>query len=152
MAERKITGRHVLFGFVTFFGIIITVNVFMAYSAVSTFPGLEVRNGYIASQSFDDRRAAQEALGWTARVEVEDGRLSVAIKDTEGRPVQAGNVRALVGRPTSTRDDFTPDLVFNGRVYHAPVELAEGKWILHLKAQTLDGQPFEQRLDVHVKS
>ena len=152
MSERQITGRHVLFGFVAFFGIIIAVNVFMAYSAVSTFPGLEVRNGYIASQSFDDRRAAQEALGWSARVEVENGRLSVAITDAEGRPVQAGNVSALVGRPTSNRDDFTPDLVFNGTDYSAPVELAEGKWILHLKAQSLQGQPFEQRLDVHVKS
>ncbi|SDI74293.1 FixH family protein [Lutimaribacter saemankumensis] len=152
MAERQITGRQVFFGFVAFFGVIITVNIVMAYSAISTFPGLEVRNGYVASQSFDDRRAAQEALGWTARVEVNDGRLSVAITDAQGQPVQAGNVQALVGRPTSNRDDFTPELVFNGRVYEAPVELSGGKWILHLKAQSLAGEPFEQRLDVHVNS
>lgn len=152
MAERQLTGKHVLFGFVAFFGTIIVVNLFMAYSAVSTFPGLEVRNGYIASQSFDDRRAAQQALGWTARVEVNAGQLSIAIVDADGQPVQAGGVAALVGRPTSNRDDFTPELVFDGRAYVAPVELASGKWILRLTAVSASGEPFEQRLDVHVNS
>lgn len=152
MAERTLTGRHVLFGFVAFFGTIIAVNLFMAYSAVSTFPGLEVRNGYIASQSFDDRRAAQQALGWSARVEVNEGQLSIAIVDADGQPVQAGGVEALVGRPTSNRDDFTPELVFDGRAYVAPVELAAGKWILRLTAVSASGEPFEQRLDVHVNS
>jgi nitrogen fixation protein FixH len=152
MAQRELTGRHVLFGFVAFFGVIIAVNIVMAYSAVSTFPGLEVKNGYVASQSFDERRAAQEALGWRARVEVADGELSVAIVDADGRPVQAGKVEALVGRPTSDRDDFIPELTFNGRSYVAPVTLTGGKWILHLKARSLAGEPFEQRLDVHVKS
>lgn len=152
MAERQLTGKHVLFGFVAFFGTIIVVNLFMAYSAVSTFPGLEVRNGYIASQSFDDRRAAQQALGWSARVEVNAGQLSIAIVDADGQPVQAGGVEALVGRPTSNRDDFTPELVFDGRAYVAPVELASGKWILRLTAVSASGEPFEQRLDVHVNS
>jgi len=152
MAERRLTGRHVLFIFVAFFGTIITVNLFMAYSAVSTFPGLEVRNGYIASQSFDERRAAQEALGWSARVEVNDGQLSIAIVDAAGDPVQAGGVEALVGRPTSDRDDFVPELVFDGRAYVAPVTLAGGKWILRLNAVSAQGEPFEQRLDVHVNS
>lgn len=150
--EWQLTGWHVFAGFVTCFGVILAVNLTMAYSAMSTFPGLEVKNGYIASQSFDKRRTVQQALGWTAYVEAADGILSVAIIDAAGKPVQAGGVRALVGRPTSSRDDFTPELVFDGRTYTAPVTLAPGKWIMHLKATSLDGAPFEQRLDVHVKS
>jgi len=63
MAERKLTGRHVLLIFVAAFGVIISVNLVLAYSAVNTFPGLEVRNSYVASQTFNDRKAAQEALG-----------------------------------------------------------------------------------------
>lgn len=63
MAE--ITGRQV-FGFtVGAFAIIIAVNVYMAYSAVSTFPGVEVPNSYVASQNFEAARDAQDALGWT---------------------------------------------------------------------------------------
>ena len=64
MAEREITGRHVLLGMVGAFGVIITVNVVMAWQAVSTFPGLEVKNSYVASQTFDAERKAQLALGW----------------------------------------------------------------------------------------
>ena len=39
---RKLTGRHVLAIFVIGFGLIFAVNFFMAYRAVSTFPGMEV--------------------------------------------------------------------------------------------------------------
>jgi hypothetical protein len=45
--------------------VIISVNLLLAFKAVSTFPGLEVKNSYVASQGFNDRKAAQEALGWT---------------------------------------------------------------------------------------
>ena len=58
---RKLTGRHVLAIFVIGFGLIYAVNFFMAYRAVSTFPGMEVSSSYADSQSFDLRRDAQEA-------------------------------------------------------------------------------------------
>ena len=150
--ERKLTGWHVLFGFVAAFGVIITVNLVMAYNAVSSFPGLEVKNGYIASQSFDKRRLAQEALGWRAYVELRDGLMQVTLTDRNGKSVQVGKLQALVGRPTSDRDDFTPELSYNGRAYVGPVRLAQGKWIVHLTAVSLEGAPFAQRLDVHVNS
>lgn len=152
MAERQITGRHVLLGFIAFFAVIILVNVTMAYNAVSTFPGLEVKNGYIASQTFDERRAEQEALGWTVNVEHSDGELAIQITDAEGKPVQVGKISALVGRPTENRDDFSPELSFNGHAYWTPVELGKGKWVVHLKATSLEGVEFQQRLNVHVKS
>ena len=79
--ERKFTGRHAAAIFVGAFGIIITVNLSMAYNAVWTFPGLTVKNSYIASQSFDARRAAQEALGWTAQAELDDGWLVLSLRD-----------------------------------------------------------------------
>ena len=59
MAELK--GRHVLGIAVGAFGVIIAVNLVMAYQAISTFPGLEVANGYVASQTFDADRKAQDA-------------------------------------------------------------------------------------------
>ena len=88
MAERELTGRHVLFIFVGAFGTIIAVNLLLAYSAVSTFPGLEVKNSYVASQEFNERKAAQEALGWTVRATHRGGVLRLAITDSEGQPVR----------------------------------------------------------------
>ena len=54
---REITGRHVAAMFGAGFGVIIAVNVLLATKAVSTFPGLEVKNSYVASQTFDADRA-----------------------------------------------------------------------------------------------
>ena len=56
MKDFKLTGGHVLAMFVAMFGVIITVNMILAFSAVKTFPGLEVKNSYVASQSFDRDR------------------------------------------------------------------------------------------------
>ena len=60
---RELTGRHVLAITLAAFGVIIAVNMVMAVKAVSTFPGLETPNSYVASQRFDRDRAAQAALG-----------------------------------------------------------------------------------------
>ena len=55
-ATRKLTGWHVLAIFTAAFGVIIGVNLTLAFNAVATFPGLETGNSYVASQSFDARR------------------------------------------------------------------------------------------------
>ena len=63
MAERQFTGKNALAVFVVAFGVIITVNLVLAYSAVKTFPGLEVKNSYVASQEFNERLQEHQALG-----------------------------------------------------------------------------------------
>ena len=66
MSEFTLKGRHVAMMFGVGFGVIIAVNIALAVSAVRTFPGLETKNSYVTSQSFEADRAAQEALGWDA--------------------------------------------------------------------------------------
>lgn len=150
MAEREFTGRHALLVFVGAFGIIIGVNLFMAYNAISTFPGLEVENSYVASQTFDARRKAQEALGWTAEADEAGGVLSLAFTDRNGNPVRVASLDAAVGRLTENQDDFVPAFTFDGTAYTAPVDLAPGKWDVRLKATADDGTLFTQRLQIHV--
>ncbi len=146
MAQREITGRHVLLGFVAAFGVIISVNLFLAYSAVSTFPGLEVANSYVASQEFDTRRDAQEALGWTVDASHHDGVLTLAITGAGGAPVRVAQLDAVLGRATHVRDDMTPDFTFNGTAYLAPVDLAPGNWNIRMEAIAPDGTEFQQRV------
>lgn len=147
--ERKITGWHVLFGFVGAFGIIIAVNFYLAYNAVATFPGLEVRNTYVASQNFDEKKAAQLALGWTVEADHKDGELILSITDTNG-PVEVQSLTATLGRATTVADDLTPDFIFNGTAYVAPVDLRDGNWNIRMVAVAPDGTPFEQRVVLHV--
>lgn len=149
--EFKLTGWHVLAIFVGAFGVIIGVNVALAWNAVATFPGLEVDNSYVASQTFDDRREAQEALGWTVDASHDGEHLVLAITDSKGYPVQPKTLTAKVGRTTTVRDDRTPDFRFDGRAYLAVDDLAPGYWNIWLEAEAFDGTPFQQRLELYVK-
>ena len=147
---REITGRHVFIGFVAAFSVIIGVNLVLAYSAVSTFPGLEVKNSYVASQKFDERKAAQEALGWTIKAELQGQELVLSITDAEG-PVEVRELTAVLGRPTHVKDDSEPDFVFNGTAYVAPMELNDGNWNIRMLAIAKDGTEFRQRVQMFVK-
>ena len=62
MSTSEITGRKVFVFTASAFAIIIGVNFYMAFQAVGTFPGLETKNSYVASQKFDTDRAQQLAL------------------------------------------------------------------------------------------
>ena len=67
------TGPKVLAIMLAAFGTVIAVNLTLAWSAVSTFPGLEVKNSYVASQNFNAELAAQQALGWDVSADVWTG-------------------------------------------------------------------------------
>lgn len=150
-ARGKLTGRKVLAIAVAFFGVVIVVNVIMASRAIGTFPGLEVDNSYVASQSFDKDRAAQEKLGWSVEPAYEDGVLSLVIRDAQGLPARVGDLHALVGRTTMAADDKVPEFAYKGGIFTAPVTLEPGAWLIHLEATATDGTAFRQRLDLFVK-
>ena len=146
----KIKGWHVFTGFAVAFGIIISVNIVMAFKAVSTFPGLEVANSYVASQQFDKKRQAQEALQWSAAVSYDAGEIVIKIADADGAAVAAKSLRALVGRTTTVEFDTYPEFVFDGTAYRASIDLAEGLWLVKIDALSRSDIPFQQRLDVYV--
>lgn len=144
---KELTGRHVLAITLAAFAVIIGVNLLMAFKAVSTFPGLEVQNSYVASQSFDRDRAAQQALGWTVTPEYDGQVLSLAIRDAQGYPARIQSLEVTIGRPTHIRDDRKLDLSYQGGLFSAPVALGPGAWVIHLQAMSPDGTPFRQRID-----
>jgi len=151
MAQGKFTGKHFLMIFVGAFGVIIAVNFTMAWNAVATFPGVEVKNSYVASQSFDKRRNAQEALGWDVSARAEGGLLILSIIDESGKPVQVGKLDAVLGRATHVKDDRSPNFQFDGKAYVAREEVAPGNWNIRMNATALDGTPFEQRVILRVE-
>lgn len=146
MAERQLTGKHAAAIFIGAFGVIIAVNITLAVHAVRSFPGLEVRNSYIASQHFDADRATQQALGWTVQARADQGRIRLFITDQTGSPVRVGSLNAVIGRPTHIRDDKHLPLVFDGQAYSADAVLAPGAWNIRLKATAPDGTAFRQRI------
>lgn len=146
----ELTGKHVFAITASAFAVIIGVNVLLAFQAVSTFPGLEVKNSYVASQGFNDRKAAQEALGWSLAPSYGEGRIDLAFTDKTGQPVAVQDLDVLIGRTTSTAQDARPQFVQAGDVYTAPLDLAQGKWMVKVTAKSPDGTLFEQRSELFV--
>ncbi|WP_333818123.1 FixH family protein [Tabrizicola sp.] len=149
MAE--LTGKHVFAITASAFAVIIGVNVLLAVKAVSTFPGLEVDNSYVASQGFNSRKAAQEALGWTMTPGYDSGRMTLAFHGRDGLPVAVEDLQVLVGRTTEASDDTFPAFTRDGDLYAAEVPLHKGKWMVKVTARSADGTLFEQRSELYVR-
>lgn len=152
-SPRRLTGWHVFAMFAGGFGIIIGVNLFMAFQAVSTFPGLEVSSSYADSQTFDVRRLAQEALGWEASATTLGDEVTLSLTDEEGRPVYPAELEALLTRPTTSADDQLLVLTRgpNGTLT-APAELAQGRWRLRLTGLSRSGAEYRHNITftVHI--
>jgi len=146
--RREFTGWHMLGLMVGGFGIIIAVNLTLAWNAVATFPGLETANTYVASQKFNQERAAQEALRWDATAEIAGGVLTVAIRDADGLPVQPEVARAILGRATYTGEDSEPAFTWNGTALTSPVDAHSGYWNLRVELIAPDGTLFRRRFPI----
>ncbi len=141
----EIKGWHVFAGFAAAFSVIIAVNLTLAFQAVKTFPGLEVKNSYVASQSFDKERTAQLALGWDVSATLENHTLSLFVLE-DGKPIDVEVESATFGRATNIQFDETPDFIFDGRAMRAQVDAGVGNWNLRLRLRAQDGTLFQQRI------
>lgn len=150
--KRELTGRHVLAIAVSAFGIIIAVNLVMAWNAIGSFPGVETKSSYIASQHFDRDRAAQQGLGWQADLAIEGDRAVLRLTDAHGAAVAPEMLRLQLRRPTHQRDDQQPELSPEapGR-WSAPLALAPGNWNADVMAEDDAGVVFRQRLYLNIR-
>ncbi|MCF3640096.1 FixH family protein [Rhizobium sp. TRM95111] len=133
------TGWHMLAVMGLFFGIIISVNLVMAWNAVSSWSGLVVQNTYVASQEFNskvERARALAASGISGTLTVATDGVDYRLVDRGGQPVTADTVRATFKRPVDERDDFVLVLQPAGegsyRVVHA---VATGQWVVDVVAE-----------------
>lgn len=147
----EFTGRKMMLVMASFFAVIISVNFYMAYSAVSTFPGLEVENSYVASQEFNKRAAAQRALGWSVEFTREGDELVLNLQDRDGVEVIPASISAVLGRPTFAGDDITLDFRLVGNEYRAEAVLTPGPWRLFLDAVAQDGTLYKKRMHLVVE-
>ncbi|TVS01203.1 MAG: nitrogen fixation protein FixH [Rhodobacteraceae bacterium] len=147
----QMTGRKVLIIAVSSFGVILAANLTLAFNAVSTFPGLEVDNSFVASQNFNQELAEQLALGWDVEADHQDGVLSLSITDPEGQPVRVAHLDAVLGAATHVRNDQTPDFRFVDGAYRAPVDIGPGNWNIRMHAMAADGTEFRQRVVLYLR-
>ncbi len=137
-AEKQFTGKHMLAILIAFFGVVIGVNVLMAYFANSTWSGLVVENGYVASQSFDKdlaRAKAQEALGWSVNLSHLDGRIRITFADREQNKIEGLAIAGELERTVTDKQDQKLTFASMGSgVYTAPANLTPGVWEVEINA------------------
>jgi nitrogen fixation protein FixH len=139
VTERKFTGWHMLAWMVTFFGVVIAVNITMARIAIGSFGGTVVDNSYVASQQFNgwlEQARTQQELGWQVQPSLSDDRhLQVSV--TGARDPLA--VTAMARHPLGTLPDMA--LTFrrlpDGR-FVARDALPGGRWIVRLQVVSGD--------------
>jgi nitrogen fixation protein FixH len=152
--EHPFTGKHMLAVVLLFFGTIIAVNVAMAIVATGTFPGLVVKNSYVASQNYNQVLAearAQEAAGWTMALDAANGILAVRIADRDGLALRRLSVTADVGRPSTTGEDRTIPLAEDGTGYRAAEALPPGQWDIAVEAREDGARVFAARERIYVQ-
>jgi nitrogen fixation protein FixH len=151
----EFTGRHMLAVVVLFFGVIIGVNLVMAFAATSTFPGLVVENSYVASQHYDElleKAHEQEMAGWQPQLSSAGDKLRFSLADAGGNPVSALDVGAHVGRPSTTQEDRSIAFRSVGTgAYEAIDPLPPGLWEVDLEASRDGAVVFRQTQEIFVK-
>jgi nitrogen fixation protein FixH len=141
---RPITGRFVLIAIVSFFSVVISVNVVMMRFAIATLPGTEVDSAYSASLAYQKEIQAAHAQNdrrWKVEAHIErasDGaaRLAIEAKAPDGKPLAGLSVFGRLERPTDRRADQAFDISESGGGSYAGVarSVAAGQWDLVIEA------------------
>ena len=126
---------------------VVLVNLVLVYAALSTFTGVTTGRSYDRGRAYNrvlEEAARQDALGWSARVTLDGGVLSVVATDREGLPV-GGRVQGVLHRPLEGAEiplDFAA--AGPGRFIAAAAPPATGQWEARL---TLFGAR-DERLEI----
>jgi nitrogen fixation protein FixH len=149
-----ITGRFVLLACVAFFGVIFAVNAVMMTLAIRTMPGLDVKNGYVASQARNGEISAmrqQMERGWQADVTMQlqnrSAPLNVRLTDKTGAPVSGLDVKARLAHPAFTRADHMMAMIETGPGNYSAAwsDIHPGAWTIVLEADRRGNRVFASR-------
>lgn len=135
----KFTGRHMAIIIVSFFTVVIVVNLIMARFAVSTFGGTVVDNSYVASQKFNDWLAvaeAQEKAGWEQDTTLDNKRRVVIDLMRKDQPVHGAVLTVMAEHPLGLADTLTLNMIQMSETQWRSVKsIPSGRWIIHVTAQ-----------------
>lgn len=149
---REFTGWHMLIVIVSFFAVVIGVNVTMATLARKSWTGLVVENTYVASQQFNEearKGRAQAALGWTGKLAIASGEVRYSLVDAHGKALPLRGVRIVFRHPAYEAEDETLTLApaaagtaGNAQELSARHTPKDGVWIVEIDADAGLATPF----------
>lgn len=146
--QNPFTGWHMLAIVCAFFGVVIVVNLIMAFAATGTFPGLIVKNSYVASQKYNDvlEEARQQSIaGWSVEAGGDAGILALKFAAPAG--ISAGDLElsVIAGRPSTTRYDRPVEMKTDGDAFRSVEALPAGVWEVDIEASKAGVVVFRER-------
>ena len=140
----QLTGRMVLLILVAFFGVVIAVNLYMAYEAVNTFSGMQSQRPYETGLDFNrtlKNAHVQQEQHWQVTSHYErlaDGHvaLKLSLRDGQGKPVDGTMAKVSLLSPVNALKDAVFDLTPQGTGEFIGTALAEaGQWDLVIEVK-----------------
>ncbi len=150
-----IRGKHVFFGVVAMFSVIIAVNMVFVYLALDTFTGVTRENPYqdgLAYNKVLEARHTLRDLGWQGDVSfgsagAGEDNITVTLSDGAGAPLSGMTLAGVLRRPT--HEGLDQSLAWREEApgaYSAVVELPRrGNWDLEVTADDGRNPPFEMK-------
>jgi nitrogen fixation protein FixH len=145
--------RFIPWIFVAAFALLVVIDGFLVYIAVSTQTGVVTEQAYehgLAYNGYLAEDEAQKARGWAGEVKLEEsGQLAFFLKGREGEPLEGAQVEAHIMRPAVAGQDFAVQLTETapGRYEATPQFPTHGLWEVRISA-TWQNQPFRISRDV----
>lgn len=151
----KFTGKHMLAIMLVFFGVIISVNGYMAYVAMTSWTGLLARNGYVASQDFNGvlaEQKRQDKMGYKSELRFGPQGMKLVMRDRDDKPLTGLKVELIVGRPAHENDDQKLTLLEGEPgVYGKPLLLAAGQWNVDVIAIDTSNRRYHRPVLLYVE-
>jgi len=150
--EKELTGRHVLLMLLTFFGVMLVVNIYFTVAAVKTFRGEDVPRSYRQGLEYNKTitaRSLQNDMGWTVRINHSDTDIILLFQDTAGRALNDLNIKAKLRHPIDTDQDRAIEFFSHGggRYIAHQTDAISGRWSLIGNAQ-METETFKFEYDL----
>jgi nitrogen fixation protein FixH len=149
----KFSGRSVLAILVTFFGVIIAVNVVFTVEAINTFRGEDEQRPYLQGIEFNhtlQRRAEQAGLGWSATLSARREasgrvRVQVGVRDRHGQPLEHLKLITELRHPADSARDRKVVLteMGNGTYEGSVAGINPGSWDVLIQLASPKNVAFE---------
>jgi nitrogen fixation protein FixH len=156
---RELTGKHVLFCLLGFFGVVFAVNAVLVKAATSTFGGVETSSSYKAGLMFEQdvaRAEQQDALHWQVggklRRDAGEAVLDISARDAKGAPLTGLTAQARLAHPADERLDRV--IALNRAAagqFHGEGQAQPGQWELIVDLYRDDVRVFRSRSRVTLR-
>jgi nitrogen fixation protein FixH len=157
--RKEVTGRMVLIGLVTFFAVVVAVNVGMMVAAISTFTGLDSDSPYQEGLAFEKEKSAavaQQALHWqvleSVKTVAERTRVEVLARNADGRLLDGLRATATLVHPTDRHLDRDLAMTEDASGHYSGVTgAAVGQWDLVIELSRAGARVFRSKNRVFLR-